>query len=86
MVRQFTPSTSYRAAFTLLELIVVLAILGVLLALSAAAIQRTRDAAARASCMSRLRQLVTAVHGYHDAYQRLPAGCDKRPASLLAGG
>jgi prepilin-type N-terminal cleavage/methylation domain-containing protein/prepilin-type processing-associated H-X9-DG protein len=79
-------SMSRRSAFTLLELLVVIAILALLMALGATAIQRVRAAAARLACLSQLRQMGMAVHGYADAHQEFPAGCDKRPNSLPAGG
>jgi prepilin-type N-terminal cleavage/methylation domain-containing protein/prepilin-type processing-associated H-X9-DG protein len=62
--------------FTLVELIVVIAIIGVLIALTIPAVERVRDAAGRARCGSNLRQLGLAVHMYADGRKRLPKGCD----------
>lgn len=64
----------WRPGVSLLELLVVLAVLGVFSALLMSAIQRVRHAAARASCISQLRQLGLALHQYHDTHRALPIG------------
>jgi prepilin-type N-terminal cleavage/methylation domain-containing protein/prepilin-type processing-associated H-X9-DG protein len=65
-------------AFTLMELLVVLAILGVVLALTLAAVQRTRETASRARCLNNLRQIGLALHQYHDVHAQLPPGVSYR--------
>lgn len=63
-----------RRAFTLIELLVVIAIIAILVALLLPAVQQAREAARRADCKSKLKQIGIALHNYHDVFSMFPPG------------
>ncbi len=67
-------SKSRNRGFTLIELLVVIAIIAVLIALLLPAVQQAREAARRTQCKNNLKQLVLAIHNYHDTMNIMPIG------------
>jgi prepilin-type N-terminal cleavage/methylation domain-containing protein len=60
--------------FTLVELMVVIAIIGVLLAILIPAVQAAREASRRTSCLNNLHQVAVGLTSYESAKKKWPAG------------
>lgn len=74
MVPRSSSQSVSRRAFTLVELLVVIAIVGILIALLLPAIQAAREASRRASCQNNLRQIGVAINNYVSSTGKFPPG------------
>ena len=65
-----------KTAFTLVELLIVIAIVGLLIALLLPAVQAARESARRSQCLGNLRQISLATANYEQPHRAFPAGAD----------
>jgi prepilin-type N-terminal cleavage/methylation domain-containing protein len=79
---------SRRRGFTLVEMLVVIAIIGVLVGLLLPAVNMAREAGRRATCANNIKQIVAAILNYEGVNQQFPpgrVGCDAYSGSPCNG-
>ena len=75
-----------KRGFTLIKLLVVIAIIAILIALLLPAVQQAREAARRSQCKNNVKQLGLALHNYHDTFSVMPPGHIGRCTSPMLNG
>lgn len=73
-----------RRAFTLVELLAVLAIIGTLIGLLLPAVHRARELSRKTRCATNIRQTALGLCAYESARRRFPAGYDLLPRGNAA--
>ena len=74
-----------RTAFTLLELLIVLSVIGILVGLLLPAVQAVREAGRRTQCANNLKQICLGLHSFESAFSHFPTTFDPIPNEEVRG-
>ncbi|WDQ16355.1 DUF1559 domain-containing protein [Rhodopirellula sp. P2] len=83
--KQASPVCTTHRGFTLVELLVAIAIIGVLVGMLAPAVQSIRETSRRATCQSKLIPIGLAIQSYHDRWMHFPVGTVLAPDDGISG-
>jgi prepilin-type N-terminal cleavage/methylation domain-containing protein len=86
MKNNFSNSRARRAAFTLVEMLVVIAIIGILAAMLLPVLNSVKNSAKKMKAKTEMSQLVTAITAYDADYSRFPVSPQAQAAANAAGG
>ena len=81
----FKKHTWRQRGFTMVELLAVVAIIGVMIGLLLPAVQSARESARRRSCMNNFMQIAVAVQTYHHSFNQFPVQLSGTDGSTVVG-
>jgi prepilin-type N-terminal cleavage/methylation domain-containing protein/prepilin-type processing-associated H-X9-DG protein len=73
------PARRRAAGFTLVEVLVVIAVIGMLIALLLPAVHAAREAARRSQCSSQMKQIGLGIHNYEATHRTFPPTFTRKP-------